>query len=93
MKLSQCYKVGYVMKPHGLKGEVTMSLDAESPADFESLETLFLEKGNVLVPYFVETMSVSGSKAYVKFEDVDTHEAAGDISKSGVYLPKSSSLA
>ncbi|HYG03515.1 MAG TPA: ribosome maturation factor RimM [Chryseosolibacter sp.] len=90
MKLAQCYKVGYVMKPHGLKGEVTISLDAESPADLESIESLFLEKGNVLVPYFVENISVSGMKAFVKFEDIDTPEAANYISKSSIYLPKSS---
>ena len=50
MDLSSSYKVGYVLKPHGLKGEVTISLEADAP-DFSEVESIFLEKDNRLVPY------------------------------------------
>lgn len=89
MDLKSSYKVGYVLKPHGLKGEVTISIDAESP-DLGSVETIFIEQNNQLIPYFIEAISVKGEKAYVKFEDVSSPEAAQAISKSSLYLPKSS---
>lgn len=88
MDINNCYKIGLVLKPHGLKGEVTISLDPEAPEDIADLESLFLEKNNKLIPYFIEAISVRGDKAFVKFEDVSTPEAAGDISKSALYLPK-----
>jgi 16S rRNA processing protein RimM len=89
MDLASSYKIGLVLKPHGLKGEVTVSLDADAP-DISALESVFLEMHNRLVPYFIESISVRDSKAFVKFEDIDTPEAAKAISKHALYLPKSS---
>lgn len=90
MDLKSAYKIGYILKPHGLKGQVTVSLDAEAPADLEYIDTLFVEKNNQLIPYFRQDISVSGTKAYLKFEDINTPEQAKEISKSALYLPKSS---
>lgn len=78
------------MRPHGLKGEVTISLDADAPADWDSLESVFVETKNKLVPYFIEYISVRGDKAFVKFEDVSTPEAAAALKGSSLYLPKAS---
>ena len=88
MQISDCYKIGYILKAHGLKGAVTISIDADAP-DFSSLQSVFVEQTNRLIPFFIETISVNGDKAFVKFEDVDTPEGASRISKSAVYLPKS----
>lgn len=89
MDINSYFKIGLILKPHGLKGEVTISLD-DHTIDFGSLETIFLEeKENRLVPFFIVSASVKGEKAYVKFEDVDSIEAAHKISKKGLYLSKS----
>ena len=90
MDLASSYKIGLVLKPHGLKGEVTISLDADAPDDVAELESLFIEQDKRLVPYFIESISVRDTKAFVKFEDVDTPEDAKAISKRALYLPKSS---
>jgi 16S rRNA processing protein RimM len=89
MNIESTYKVGLVLKPHGLKGEVTISLDAEAPAGLEGIESVFLEKDQRLIPYFIESISVRGEKAFVKFEDVGSYEEAEGISKRAIYLPKS----
>jgi 16S rRNA processing protein RimM len=65
-----------------------MSIDPEAP-ELEDIKTFFLEKNKRLVPQFMESISVRGDKAFVKFEDIDSPEAAQSISKSAVYLPKS----
>jgi 16S rRNA processing protein RimM len=90
MLIGECYKIGYVLRPHGLKGEVTVVLDPEGPDEIASIETVFIELGNSLVPYFIESSSQNGNKAFVKFEDVGTPEMAEKISKSALYLPKTS---
>lgn len=77
------------MKPHGLKGEVTISLDADIPNDMASVKTVFAKQGEQLVPYFITAFSLKGNKAFVKLEDVNTIEQAEKISKCLLFLPKS----
>jgi len=76
------------MKPHGLKGEVTISLDPNAYADWENLKTIFIEKKSLLVPYFIQHISVRNDKAFVKLEDVDTPEYAALLKGGSLYLPK-----
>jgi 16S rRNA processing protein RimM len=90
MKKEDCYSIGFIKKPHGLKGEVTVSLNPDSPADWNSLKVVFLEKNNSLIPYFIETISVRADKAFVKFEDVATPEQAALLKNHSLYLPKQS---
>jgi 16S rRNA processing protein RimM len=89
MDIDECFKIGFILKPHGLKGEVTVSLDDEAPENLAELKALFVEKDNRLVPYFVQTASVHQAKALIKFEDVDTVEEAGKIAKRALYVQKS----
>lgn len=88
MNIDTCYKIGFIMKPHGLKGQVTIALDPEAPEDFSSIETVFVEVRERLLPYFIEAISLKGSKAFLKLEEVNTPEEALHISKSALYLPK-----
>lgn len=77
------------MKPHGLKGEVTVSLDDDAPDDFSSIDSVFIEQNQRLVPYFVQGVSTQGKKAFIKFDDVDTIEDAAKIVKQSLYILKS----
>lgn len=88
MDIRNCYKIGFVLKPHGLKGAVTVALDADAPDEIGSTESVFLDLGGDVVPYFIESISVKGNKAFVKFEDIDSIEQAQDISRKAIYLPK-----
>lgn len=87
MDIKDCFKIGYVAKTHGLKGGVVVSTMPECP-DLEGMESIFLTSGNSLVPYFFEDVSVRGDKAFVKFQDVDTIEAATALKGSSLYIPK-----
>ena len=77
------------MKPHGLKGQLTIALDAEAPENFAGIQTFFVEVDGKLLPYFIESISLKGNRAFLKFEEINTPEAAQEISKSPIYLPKS----
>ncbi|MBL7850259.1 MAG: 16S rRNA processing protein RimM [Cyclobacteriaceae bacterium] len=89
MNVDACFKIAYVMKSHGLKGEVTLALLPLCP-DLETMDAYFLEIGGQLVPHFLQAVSVKGTKAYVKFEGVDTPEAAAALKGASVYMPKKS---
>ncbi|MDQ2656679.1 MAG: ribosome maturation factor RimM [Bacteroidota bacterium] len=88
MTIDACYKIGFIMKPHGLKGEVTIGLNPEAPDDFDSIKTVFVEVREKLLPYFVDSISLKGNKAFLKLEGIDTPEEALAVSKSSLYLPK-----
>ena len=89
MDIDACFKVGFVLKTHGLKGEVTISLDGYTPDDLGAMQSMFLEKNNRLIPFFIESLSVRGTKAFVKFEDVDSLEEASKLVRQSIYLQKS----
>jgi 16S rRNA processing protein RimM len=92
MKVSSCFKIGFVLKTHGLKGEVTIALDEYSAEDMSSIQSLlplFVDIDKRLVPFFIESMSSSGSKVFVKFEDVNSVEDAAKLVKRPIYLQKS----
>jgi len=88
MELESCFKIGWILKPHGLKGEVTILLEDDAPLDFSSIQSVFIEQNKRLVPYFIESVSAHVKKAFIKFEDVSSIEDAQKISKHEIYLPK-----
>jgi len=89
MTVDACFKIAYVMKTHGLKGEVTFALTPDCP-DLADIKTVFLEVKNSLVPYFIQSISIKGVKAYVKLEDVNSSEAAEALTGCSIYLPRHS---
>ncbi|MBX2961685.1 MAG: 16S rRNA processing protein RimM [Cyclobacteriaceae bacterium] len=78
------------MKPHGLKGDVTIFLHPDSPADFRGLKTIFIEKNNALIPFFIENVSVRDEKAFIKLEDVSSPDEASRLKNCSIFLPKDS---
>ncbi|MEI9918770.1 MAG: ribosome maturation factor RimM [Bacteroidota bacterium] len=79
------YKIGYISKTHGLKGEVTVSTTPECP-DLTSIKTLYI--GDSFIPHFIESISIKGDKAFLKLEDVNAIEQASELKGSSLYLPK-----
>lgn len=87
MTVDDCYQLGYVVKAHGLKGEVQIYLDVDSPEDYKNLESVFVLQGQQLVPFFIESISVSGAKAIVAFEEVLHVDDAKSLKGCELYLP------
>jgi 16S rRNA processing protein RimM len=87
MTTDKYYKIGYVAKTHGLAGEVTLALMPECP-ELTTIENVFLQKGDSLIPYFIKAASVRGDKAFVKFDEVDNIDQAAELKGMSLYLPK-----
>ncbi|WP_247234569.1 ribosome maturation factor RimM [Telluribacter sp. SYSU D00476] len=82
------YLLGYIVRTHGTKGDVTIHLDVDYPEDYEEVESLFVEIKGELVPYFVEDMNIQKqNKAIVRLEDVDSIEQAQALVGSALYMP------
>ena len=91
MEIGSCFNIGYVVKTHGLKGEVTIAINGYSVEDLDSIRQvhpLFIEIDKRLIPYFIQYISASGTKAIVKFDDVNNVDDASKLAKRSLYLPK-----
>ncbi len=87
MTIDDCFQLGYIVKSHGLNGEVQALIDADNPEAYNELESVFVKQGQGLVPFFIEFIKVSGSKALIAFEEVDDIDSAKAMKGLELYLP------
>lgn len=87
MNVDACFRLGHIVKKHGLKGEVSILLDVDFPEDYEELESVFVEINKQLVPFFMEYLQINGNKGIVKFEDLNSLEEVTNLLGSDLYLP------
>ncbi|SMD33968.1 16S rRNA processing protein RimM [Reichenbachiella faecimaris] len=89
MTVDDCYQIGHVIKTHGLKGEVQLFLDVDNPLAYQEMESMLVQQDDSLIPFFIEHLQISASKAIAKFEEVDDIEEAKVLVASQLYLPLS----
>lgn len=66
-------EVGYLIKSHGLNGEMNAVIDAV--LDSDQLECLFLKVGGIATPFFVADLRETSSRGVlIRFDDVVTQE-------------------
>ncbi len=89
MGVNDCYQLGYIQKTHGLKGDVSVFIDADYPEHYQNLESVLLRRGGQLIPFFIDTIQVQGDRAIVKFESVESLDEARELKGTEVWLPDS----
>ena len=88
MRKEECFYLGSIIKKHSFKGEVVIKLDTDEPELYRNMESVFVDLGGNLVPFFIKKSSLSkGTLLRVHFEDVNSEEEADFILKSAIYLP------
>lgn len=89
MKQKDCFELGIIARLHGFGGAVQLVIDADHPERYKSLDAIFLEIKGQLVPFMVEKLELSGSRAILKLQDVNSEEDAGKIKGAKAFLPLS----
>lgn len=90
MRKEDCFYLGKIAKKFSFKGEVLIYLDTDEPELYENMESVFVEIGKTLVPFFIENSSLHKNDFLrVRFEDVNDEAEAEAILNHPVYLPLS----
>ncbi|MBA3901466.1 MAG: 16S rRNA processing protein RimM [Bacteroidetes bacterium] len=90
MNKEECFYLGYTVKLHGYKGEISIKLDVDYPDDYKELESVFIEVNDQLIPFFITSIKVKDKGfAVVAFEGIKTIEQAESLISSSLYLPLS----
>lgn len=89
MKVEDCYQLGEVIKTHGLNGEVSILLDVDNPSKYSELESVFVQQGQTLIPFFIDSIQINEKKALVGFEDIESIEQAQELVNCKLFLPLS----
>lgn len=88
MRKEHCFYLGSIVKKHSFRGEVVIKLDTDDPELYRNMESVFVDLGGNLIPFFIEKSSLSrGTMLRVKFDGVNSEDEADAIVKSGIYLP------
>jgi len=86
MTIEDHFRVGTILKPKGLKGELHLYVDFDGLQDIK-FTSIFIEIAGKLVPYFVSSIKyLQKNAAYLILEDVDTIEKASLLVKK-THLP------
>lgn len=88
---SDCLKIGYLHKPHGIKGEVALQFEPEYETSLDEMPTLFLEIDGLLVPFFLRDEGLrfrSSETALLHFDWIENEEQARKLCGSSVYILK-----
>ena len=88
MRKEDCFYLGRIVRKHSFKGEVVIKLDTDEPEMYEKMESVFVNLGNNLIPFFIKNSILQkGNQLRVNFTNITSEEDADSIIKAGVYLP------
>lgn len=72
-----------------MKGDVYAHLDVDDPEKYETLESVYVEINNELVPYFIQEIRVRDKGTLLAFEACNDLESAEAIKSCKLFLPLS----
>jgi 16S rRNA processing protein RimM len=90
MTKDDCFYLGYIVKLHGYKGEISIKLDVDYPEDYKQMESVFIEVNGQLIPFFITSIKIKDKGfAVVALEGIKTIEQAESLLTSSLFLPLS----
>jgi len=80
------YLIGVILKPHGIKGEVKIEPITPDPERFEALDEVYINNKHQTEVYLIEQVRFSGRFVYVKFEGIESRDAAEHIRDGEIFV-------
>lgn len=88
IKKEELFEIGYLAKPHGIKGELSLNTNYTDVFDEINEPYLVCELDRIFVPFFIESYrNKSTSVILVKLENINSDIDARKLSNKTVYCP------
>lgn len=87
MAKTEYFELGTISKPHGLKGAVHVFLDVDDPYEYEELDAVFVQRGNEMVPYFIDDLQIRDNLNLMSLEGIDSVDMARELVGLKLFLP------
>ncbi|WP_375418713.1 ribosome maturation factor RimM [uncultured Hymenobacter sp.] len=91
LTIDECFELGYLLKPHGLRGAIVANFDVDEPAAYHKLKTVFLAAPAApakLLEYGVERVQPqAGKRVLLTLRGIARIEDAEPLRGSKLYLP------
>ena len=89
MEFEGYYRLGTIVKTHGVKGNVVILLDVDDPLRYKKTKAVFLPKDGLLCSYNILSLSFKGDLMNVNLEGISDMNTAETLLKLDVFLPTS----
>lgn len=86
---SDCQKIGFFRKTHGVFGELVLEFEPQYDYSIEEIDHFFVELEGLLVPFFIPNDGIrfkASNSAIITFDDVQSEKYAKRLVGSSVYL-------
>ena len=84
------YYLGKILKTIGNKGQLMVHLDVDEPANYQNLESVYLDVYGERIPFFISRVELkSRNSAIFSFADVLSADEAEEYTGRDMYLPVS----
>ena len=91
MTLDETYQLGYLIKTHGLRGQIVAHFDVDDVSAYTKLKTVYLTLASAptkLVEHHIEKVQPqSGNKVLLKLRGINRIEEAEPLRGSQLHLP------
>ncbi|MEZ4906978.1 MAG: hypothetical protein R2771_04910 [Saprospiraceae bacterium] len=79
-------QIGTILKPTKREGELIASLQNDYLYDADEIKAIFIEFNGNIVPFFIETLELDDSLAYIKFEEFNGPEDVKPYNGNNLYI-------
>jgi 16S rRNA processing protein RimM len=87
LKHPNYFQLGRILRTHGLAGDVVCLFETEKPQAYTKLKGFFVESNGMLLPHFIEKISLRGEEALLSLEGIKTSDQAAKLKGAAIYLP------
>ena len=87
MNKDEFYSIGYIRRTIGIKGEMGILLDVDTPSRYNGIDALMLLKEGISTTVELEQAKVRGTELVIKIKGTNNPEDAKKFVSSTVMLP------
>lgn len=89
MQVEDCFMLGFILRPHGIKGELKAVFDVDDISQYKKKESVYVLQGKKLIPFSIEYIRIQSQRDVIlKLREIRTRDEAETVAKCELYLPE-----